>query len=307
ACALIIGQNIGTATSSAMAAIGASSTAKRLALAYILFKLIAAVIALALFPATIPLLVRASRTFDGVTLLAAYHTAYNVVGVAVLLPLIDRFTRLVERILPERASPLTRTLDPAALETPLAAEEAVRRTVARSLEQMCDSIGAELTATSRETSAPARRAASVTEANDALRQALKFMSEASGPPESEEEQERLTITLHALDDASRLAEVAGERGDSPSVGGGPEDARAAGLCAEAMRNAALIAGDVGALPGDSEQAAPVAAPESEKTAAADGPPTARALAELERCATALRELHEADRKATLRSAAGGAV
>src|SRR5262245_23577040 len=97
ACALIIGQNIGTATSSAMAAIGASSTAKRLAVAYILFKLIAAVIALALFPATIPLLVRASRSVDGVTLLAAYHTAYNVVGVAVLLPLIDRFTRLVER------------------------------------------------------------------------------------------------------------------------------------------------------------------------------------------------------------------
>src|SRR5262249_7031889 len=49
ACALIIGQNIGTATSSALAAIGASSTAKRLALAYILFKLIAAAIALALF------------------------------------------------------------------------------------------------------------------------------------------------------------------------------------------------------------------------------------------------------------------
>src|SRR5262245_6188525 len=38
ACALIIGQNFGTATSSALAAIGASSTAKRLALAYVLFK-----------------------------------------------------------------------------------------------------------------------------------------------------------------------------------------------------------------------------------------------------------------------------
>jgi phosphate:Na+ symporter len=49
ACALIIGQNIGTATSSALAAIGASRTAQRLALAYILFKLIAALIALALF------------------------------------------------------------------------------------------------------------------------------------------------------------------------------------------------------------------------------------------------------------------
>src|SRR5215469_1036846 len=108
ACALIIGQNIGTATSSALAAIGASITAKRLAIAYVLFKLIAAVIALVLFPIVTPLLVRVLNTIDGATLLAGYHTAYNIVGVLVLLPLIDRFTRLVERILPERGSPLTR-------------------------------------------------------------------------------------------------------------------------------------------------------------------------------------------------------
>jgi phosphate:Na+ symporter len=93
-----------------MAAIGASSTAKRLALAYICST--DCVIAVALFPATIPPLVRASKTIDSVTLLAAYHTAYNVVGVAILLPLIDRFTRFVERILPERGSPPTRCLDP---------------------------------------------------------------------------------------------------------------------------------------------------------------------------------------------------
>jgi len=111
ACALIIGQNIGTATSSALAAIGASTTAKRLAIAYVLFKLIAAAIALALFPVVTRLLVRASSAIDGVTLLAGYHTAYNVVGVLVLLPVIDRFSRLVERILPERGSPLTRCLD----------------------------------------------------------------------------------------------------------------------------------------------------------------------------------------------------
>jgi phosphate:Na+ symporter len=96
-CALIIGQNIGTATSSAMAAIGASSTAKRLALAYVLFKVIAAVIALLLFPVVTPILISASRTIDGVTLLAGYHTAYNLVGVVVLLPLMDQFTRFVER------------------------------------------------------------------------------------------------------------------------------------------------------------------------------------------------------------------
>src|SRR5499427_2063158 len=173
ACALIIGQNIGTATSSALAAIGASTTAKRLAIAYVLFKLIAAVIALALFPVVTPLLVRVSNTIDGATLLAGYHTAYNIVGVAILLPLVDRFTRFVERILPERASPLTRCLDPAALVTPLAAEEAVRRTVARSLGAICESIA--------EASASGKNAVSVTQAGDALRRARVFMSEASGP------------------------------------------------------------------------------------------------------------------------------
>jgi phosphate:Na+ symporter len=146
ACALIIGQNIGTATSSALAAIGASSTAKRLALAYILFKLIAALIALVLFPIVIPFLVRASRTIDGVTLLAGYHTAYNVVGVLVLMPLINGFTRLVEWILPERGSPLTRCLDPAVLATPIVTVEAVRRTIARALGAVCRSVEAALPA-----------------------------------------------------------------------------------------------------------------------------------------------------------------
>ncbi len=209
ACALIIGQNIGTATSSALAAIGASSTAKRLALAYILFKLIAAVIALVLFPIVTPMLVRASSTIDGVSLLAAYHTAYNVVGVLVLLPIVDKFTRFVERILPERGSPLTRCLDPAALATPIAAVEGARRTVARALEAMCGFINARLEANNP---GGAVRSAdvSITEAAAALRQTQVFITDVSGPPETEEDQRRLTSTLHALDHASRLAEAAGK-------------------------------------------------------------------------------------------------
>src|SRR5499427_805748 len=209
-CALIIGQNIGTATSSAMAAIGASSTAKRLALAYVLFKVVAAVIALLLFPVLAPILISASRTIDGVTLLAGYHTAYNLVGVLVLLPLIDQFTRFVERMLPERTSALTRCLDPAALATPIAAVEAVRRTVAGTLIALCRSIDHGLQAASRgEAVRAGKDSVSAPAAADALRQARVFMSDVSGPPESEDEQRRLTNALHALEHASRLAEAAG--------------------------------------------------------------------------------------------------
>jgi phosphate:Na+ symporter len=284
ACALIIGQNIGTATSSALAAIGASRTAQRLALAYIIFKLIAAAIALVLFPFTTPLLVHASQRIDGVTLLAAYHTAYNVVGVAVLLPLIHQFTRFVERMLPERGSPLTRTLDPAALLTPLAAEEAVRRTVARALGAMCASIGAALTA--------GKRTVSVTDAADALHQAQAFISEAKGPPASEEEEERLTRTLHALDHASRLAEVAGAKEELGSMPDGPDDANATDLCAKAMLNATVIGGDVGGLPDDPHLGASLGK---------------HALDQLEAYAKTLGDRQTIYRKDTLRSVAAGVL
>lgn len=313
ACALIIGQNIGTATSSAMAAIGASSTAKRLALAYILFKLIAAVIAVVLFPVTTPLLVRASNTIDGVTLLAAYHTAYNVIGVLVLLPVINAFTRLVERILPERGSPLTRSLDPAALAEPIAAEEAVRRTVARALETMCETLAPALAGAPSAAVRPGKDVVSVAEAAGALRQAREFMSEVSGPPESDEEEQRLTSTLHALDHASRLAETADNGADPVKPTAGPEDMRAAEVCAEAMRSAASLAA-LAALPASPNPAASVE-PEgeskepidSEKEPSATEAATERALAQLEYSAKALRELRQDHRRATLASVASGAV
>src|SRR5262249_34033213 len=155
-----------------------SATAKRLAIAYVLFKLIAAAIALALFPVVTPLLVRASSAVDGVTLLAGYHTAYNVVGVLVLLPVIDRFTRLVERILPERGSPLRRCLDRWALGSRVVAVEAVGRTIAHALAAVCGSVETALAAASRgEPVRSGKNAISVPEAADALRQAQVFLSD----------------------------------------------------------------------------------------------------------------------------------
>jgi|SoiMethySBSTD1v2_1073268.scaffolds.fasta_scaffold05084_4 phosphate:Na+ symporter len=309
ACALIIGQNIGTATSSALAAIGASTTAKRLAIAYVMFKLVAAVIALVLFPVVTPLLIRASSTIDGVTLLAGYHTAYNVVGVVVLLPLIDWFTRLVERILPERASPLTRCLDPLALASPIVAVEAVRRTIARALAVVCGSVEAALSAAGR--GEPVRQekdAASVSEAADALRQAQVFLSDVSGPPDSDEEQRRLTRTLHALDHASRLAEIAGGGTDFTVVGGGPSDMRAGELCADAMRCAAAVAGEVAAPPSaaKSPQAKPVS-PGAEAAPGAAATPTEDALVQLKRGAEELGGLRRSHRAATLGAVANGTL
>jgi phosphate:Na+ symporter len=315
ACALIIGQNIGTATSSALAAIGASTTAKRLAVAYVLFKLIAAAIALVVFPVVIPLLVRASDSVDGVTLLAAYHTAYNVVGVAVLLPLVGWFTRLVERILPERGSPLTRSLDPSALVTPVVAVEAVRRTIAGALGAVCGSIEAALGGRADPVRV-GKDTVSVQDAGDALRQAQIFLSDVTGPPDTDDEQRRLTSTLHALDHASRLTEVADQVGNFGSVGGEAEDARARELCTEVMRTAGAIAREVAAPTRLAE--APVVPASLPASSGADamadpamaGPraiSTGEAIAELEHCTAQLRDMLRTHRSATLAAVANGTV
>lgn len=302
ALALVIGQNIGTATSSAVAAIGASSTAKRLAVAYIAFKLVAAVIAIVVFPVVTPLIVRASQTIDSTGLLAAYHTAYNVVGVAVLLPLMGPFTRLIERLVPERGSPFAKYLDPASLRSPMVAVEAVRRTVERALETLCVATSAGLHgAIKGVTVRPSIDEATRLQASDALRQASAFLSQADPPP-SEEGHAWFTSTVHALDHASRLAEAVDAMAKTGVATEGPEELSAAALCAGSMRDAAGAAARLSASAGPGHAGDDALA---KKAVQLGAEPPNDAAGDLERDAKALADLKAAHRRATLDMVASG--
>ena len=259
--ALIIGQNIGTATSSAMAAIGASTTAKRLALAYMLFKTIAALIAIGAFPFTAALMKALSASIDGMTLLAAYHTAYNVVGVAVLLPATDWFTRLVERVLPSKQTALQRALDPSALASPVVAIETARRVVADVLAKAAASISAALSGEAG--SAPQSATAAA-----ALQEVQHFLSELKEPPETEGERLRMTSTLHALDHANRLVQILPDGGFTGQPAGAPGDLHAAELCAQVLRAARVVAGSITSECALSAKAAPIGWSVSSEVAAA---------------------------------------
>jgi phosphate:Na+ symporter len=287
--ALIIGQNIGTATSSALAAIGASTTAKRLALAYVLFKLVAALIAIVAFPFTAALMKVLSASVDGMTLLAAYHTAYNVVGVAVLLPATDWFTRLVERVLPSKQTVLQRALDPSALASPVIAIETARRVVADVLTKTAASISAALSGAAGPAT-PGTAAA-------ALEKVQHFLSELKEPPETEAERLRMTSTLHAIDNASCLVAVLADGGLPGYPAGACHDLRAAELCARALRAAQVVAGSITSECALSGKAAPISWSVSSEVATA--------LAEAESTAKELDALQRDHRAATLASVAPG--
>lgn len=285
--ALIIGQNIGTATSSALAAIGASTAAKRLALAYVLFKMIAALIAIIAFPFTTVLMKRFSASVDGMTQLAAYHTAYNVVGVAVLLPATQWFTRVVERMLPSRQTAVQRALDPSALASPVIAIETVRRVLADVLAMNTASVSAAL-------SGPTRLATGGVSTGIVLSEIRDFLSELKEPPETEDERLRMTSMLHALDHASRLAEVL-EEGELP--GRPVEERRATELCARVMIAAEAIGRSITSETALSAQAAAIGWSVS--------PEVAATLLEAERAAKELSALKQDHRAATLASVAPG--
>lgn len=198
--ALVIGQNVGTTVTAFLAAIGASVAAKRTALAHILFNAITGVVAFLLIPVLLRLIRWIGDGGDAVTL-AAFHTTFNLLGVALLLPFIGRFADLVTRLIPERGNPLTRNLDASVRGISPVAVEAARRT-ARSIASVVFEVLVEMLNGARPRDGKER----LTEAEDALAETRRFMAGIRSSPEMSNEYARHVSTLHALDHLAHLAD-----------------------------------------------------------------------------------------------------
>lgn len=219
AAALVVGQNVGTSLSSGVAAIGATTAAQRTALAHVLFNVITGAVVLCSFPLVIPWIDSAAKTLDPTLLLAGFHTAFNVLGVAMLLPMVGRFASVIERILPQRGPVLTRHLDRASQSMPDMAIEAARRTVAMTLELIARRAQSAIEARQ---AAPLREAigdGAIDAAKGALEETREFLSQMARPPEQPDAQGRLANALHALDHSIRLVENIEESAHDAGVDG----------------------------------------------------------------------------------------
>ena len=106
-CAMIVGQSIGTAATTALAVIGGGLEVRRAALAHIVYSLIAGVLAmLFLRPLTGAAEWVGSRLDDphGVLALAAFSTIFKLAGIVVFYPWLDPFARFIDRISTGHAS-----------------------------------------------------------------------------------------------------------------------------------------------------------------------------------------------------------
>lgn len=85
--AIAIGANVGTTTTAGLAILGTGTSARRVALAHLLFNLVTGLVAFL----SLPLLVRAVTAFgqvDDSIALASFHTLFNLVGVVMIAPVL---------------------------------------------------------------------------------------------------------------------------------------------------------------------------------------------------------------------------
>lgn len=107
ALALAIGTNVGTTITAVLGAIGAKAPGKQLAGAHLIFNLTTGLVAIVFMSQLAGLVDDISAWIgiapDNYTLkLATFHTVFNVLGVLIMLPLVDRLVTFLERILPEK-------------------------------------------------------------------------------------------------------------------------------------------------------------------------------------------------------------
>jgi phosphate:Na+ symporter len=124
AAALVIGANIGTTSTAALAAIGATPNARRVAAAHIAFNAFTAAVALALLPLMLWLVQLAAQVLRlelaPAVALALFHTVFNLLGVLLLWPLTRRLANWLERHFQTREEVAGRPqyLDKTVAETP---------------------------------------------------------------------------------------------------------------------------------------------------------------------------------------------
>ncbi len=145
AAAAIIGANIGTTSTAAMAVIGATPNAKRVAAGHILCNFTTGSIALAILPALLWSAAQLGETLGlsgrPTVVLALFHTTFNVVGVAILLPFIGAMARFLQRHFTTAEEDLSRPrhLDRTVAATPAFAVPALEQELRRMQDLVCAS------------------------------------------------------------------------------------------------------------------------------------------------------------------------
>lgn len=203
AAAMAIGMDVGTTFKAALATLGGSTATRRTGFAHVIYNLMTGVLAFCLLD-LYALLTERWLAGGGVEAaqfaLVGFHTAFNVLGVALVLPFAEPFARLIIFLFPDRGPALTRRLDDRLLDDPTLAVYAAASTVGDIVEHV--------TSAFRELLDPRHdRPAGLAEApalGDALVRTRVFVDRIRNDSLDPEFRSRHAAAIHILDHSLRL-------------------------------------------------------------------------------------------------------
>lgn len=201
AAAMVIGMDVGTTVTAAIATLGGSSETRRTGYSHVSYNLMTGVGAfLLLTPYT-----QAWEHFAQGAIqqhaelaLVGFHTLFNVIGVMLVLPVTSRFAALMYRLVPEADNPLEERLDRQLLREPKSALDAVAAVLAQQMEASLDVIAQML----KDPQQP--QASTLATLREQLDSVHAYVDRVHLLPEQKLDWQRLNAAIHILDHMQRL-------------------------------------------------------------------------------------------------------
>ncbi len=204
AAAMVIGMDVGTTFTAALATIGGSTATRRTGYAHVIYNVMTGVMAFFLLgPYADYVADWISQGGAGNTQisLVAFHTLFNTIGVILILPFVQPFARLITELVPESGPPLLRRLDKRLVASPGSAIDTGLATMGDITTELIGVITHALEPDGKGRPDEARLG-TIEEALEATR---SYMARIDTADENETTRIRHTAALHILDHSRRLS------------------------------------------------------------------------------------------------------
>ncbi len=216
--ALILGDNIGTTITAQLAAIGASTSAKRVAWAHTMFNVLGVCYMLVLvysgwYTRIIEGIIPGGITDKNIMMhIAAAHSLFNITNTLVFFPLTGILERIVSRIVKPREDQLLlepKYLERRLLETPSIALEQSKREIIRMLQIADAALRDSFDLFFEEKWEYAQRVSRKEEAVDNLQAEItRYLIDISMQRLEEDEAEQIPVLIHSVNDIERIGDHA---------------------------------------------------------------------------------------------------
>ena len=205
---IILGANIGTCVTVMLASIGANITARRTAVAHLLFNVIGTVIFLVILkPFTRLVTITSSST---IRQCANAHTLFNVTNALIFLPFAGLYARLIEKIVPGEVFLIEtgpKYLEKHLINTPVFALDAATKEIVVMADHAKEMVAEAADGFLNNNEKALKNLPIREEALDSLQEAItNYLMSLTQRDLSEEESRRIPALLHSVNDIERIGD-----------------------------------------------------------------------------------------------------